>query len=202
MTNFKAGDRVLVADDARWSGGSSADTGLTAGPGTVTEEEDEDGDLRVRPDGDEDSYYVYARYVTREPKFVETSEIKVGDKIRVTDTLSGGDVVIRVGVVTGVTARRVETATQLLYADPKRTFEILESAPEPKKFKVGDTVEGQSNYDLLPVGVFLEAAPGQPGAGAPLFRTSKGWRMWDDVTMISAFSPRVIVWLPKEKENA
>lgn len=200
MTDFKVGDRVLVAENARFADGSNV--GLTAGPGTVTVEEDEDGDLRVRPDGDENSYYVGVQYVTREPKIVALNEIKVGDKIRATDTFTNGDVTVYSGVVTGTSARRVELTSAFLYAAPNRTFEILESAPEPKKFKVGDTVEGQSNYDLLPVGVFLEAAPGQPGAGAPLFRTSKGWRMWDDVTMISAFSPRVIVWLPKEKENA
>lgn len=200
MTDFKVGDRVLVAENARFADGSNV--GFTTGPGTVTVEEDEDGDLRVRPDGDENSYYVGVQYVTREPKIVALSEIKVGDKIRVTDTFPDGDIRICIGVVTFVTARRVETATQLFYTNPNRTFEILESAPVPKKFKVGDTVEGQTNYDPLPVGALLEGAPGQPGAGAPLFRTSKGWRTWDDVTMISTFSPRVIVWLPKEKENA
>lgn len=199
MADFKVGDRVLVADDARWSGGSSADTGLTAGPGTVTEEEDEDGDLRVRPDGDEDSYYVYARYVTREPKFVETSEIKVGDKIRVTDTFPDGDIRICIGVVTVVTARRVETATQLFYTNPNRTFEILESAPVPKKFKVGDTVVGQSNYDLLPVGAFL--AIDDAGDGPSVFRTYKGWVNVSGDAQAHTYATRTIFWLPEEKEN-
>lgn len=199
MTDFKVGDRVLVAEDARFADGSGPDAGL----GTVTGVEDGDGDIRVKPDGAEYSYYVGVQYVTPEPVFVTLSDIKVGDKIRATDTLSDGDIVARVGVVTGVTARRVETATQYLYTDPKRTFEILESAsaPEPKKFKVGDTVEGQANYDLMPVGALLDNTIIFSGRST-VFRTGGGWVNLQGRTQEHTYVERVIVWLPEEKENA
>lgn len=200
MADFKVGDRVLVAENARFCDGSNTDAELIAGPATVTSIEDEDGDLRVKPDGSEYSYYVGVQYVTREPKIVALSEIKVGDKIRVTDTFSDGDIVIRIGVVTVVTGGRVETATQLFYTDPKRTFEILESAPEPKKFKVGDTVEGQSNYDLLPVGTFL--AIDDAGDRPSVFRTYKGWVNVSGDAQAHTYVTRTIFWLPEEKENA
>lgn len=202
MTDFKVGDRVVVAEDARFADGSRSDENLVAGLGTVTASIDDDGDIRVKPDGSEYSYYVGTRDVTREPVFVTLSEIKVGDKIRATETLSSGDVSVYSGIVTAVTARRVELASAILYTLPNRTFEILESAPEPApKFKVGDTVEGQANYDRLPVGALLDNPNVSSGNGT-IFRTHNGWVNSNGNTQSYVYVTRVIVWLPEEKENA
>lgn len=198
MAKFKIGDRVIVPEGAR---SSYASRPVRTGPGVIERTEDPDGDVRVKFDEGGYCYYVLASDVKREKVFVQPGDVSVGDKVRVRVTNDAGDKFKYEFVVTN-------TGLSTLYfaggsvpyerAGSTRTFEILEKAsvpePEPEPLKVGDTVEGFTQYAKLPVGAVVAHHNGL--SSDALIHTNNGWVNVLGGGVGSPYLKRTIVWLP------
>lgn len=196
MAKFKIGDRVVVPEGAKVShGGHAARTGA----GVIERTEDQEGDVRVMFDTGGHTYYVLASDVKREKVFVQPGDVSVGDKVRVRVTsVTGGKfkyefVVTNTGLSTLYFA---EGSVPYERAGSTRTFEILEKAsvPEPEPLKVGDTVEGVTQYAKLPVGAVVAHHNGL--SSDALVRNTDGWINVLGGGVGSPYLKRTIVWLP------